>query len=87
MVISEAKNRENLQLKKSSETNKKLAEKSIRSCEEIQEKYQELKRKCGELYDQAERMSNPYNRESKNVVKDRLKRTNEFVRNRFREMM
>ena len=63
MAIIEAKDRENLQLKKSVETNKELAEKSRRSSEEMREKHQELERKCGELYDQAERMSNPYCRE------------------------
>ena len=83
MAIIEAKDWENLQLKKSVETNKELAEKSRRSCEEMQEKHQELKRKCGELYDQTEHMSNPYSRESKYIVIDRLKRTNKFVETTF----
>ena len=62
MAIIEAKDKENLQLKKSIKTNKELAEKSRRSYEEMRENHQELKRKCGELYDQAECMSNPYSR-------------------------
>ena len=87
MAIIEAKDRENLQLRKSVETTKEIAEKNRRSCVEIRKKHQELKRKCGELYDQAERMSRPYSRESKDAVIYRLKSTNEFVRNRFWEMM
>ena len=86
MAIIETKDNENLQLKKSVETTKDLAEKNIRLYEEMREKHQELKRKCGELYDQTERMSHPYSRESKDAVIDRLKSTNEFVRNCLREM-
>ena len=86
MAIIETKDNENLQLKKSVETTKDLAEKNRRLYEEMREKHQELKRKCRELYDQTERMSHPYSRESKNAVIDRLKSTNEFVRNCLREM-
>ena len=67
--------------------NKSLAEKNKRLCEEMQERHQELKRKCGKLYDQTERMQNPYSREPKDAVIDRLKKFNDLVRNQLREMM
>ena len=44
-----------------------------------EKKHQELKRKYGELFDQSERMTNPYSREPKNVVIDRFKKFNDFV--------
>ncbi|XP_071913977.1 uncharacterized protein [Coffea arabica] len=45
----------------------------------MHERHQELKRKCGELYDQTERMQNPYSREPKDAVIDRLKKFNDLV--------
>ena len=87
MAIIEAKDRENAQLRQSVEVNKGLAEKNKRLCEEMQEKHQELKRKYGKLYDQVEQIQNPYSRESKDVVIDRLKKFNNLVRNQLREMM
>ena len=87
MAIIEAKDRENLQLKESVKASKEMAEKHKEACEKMREKHQELKRKCGELYDQVEHMSNPYTRESKDAVIDRLKRFNDFVRDHLRGMM
>ena len=87
MAIIEAKDKENLQLKETVKTSKKMAEKHKETCEKMRGKHQELKRKCGELYDQVENMSNPYIRESKSAVIDRLKRFNDFVRDRLRGMM
>ncbi|XP_071925881.1 serine/threonine-protein phosphatase 7 long form homolog [Coffea arabica] len=87
MAIIEAKDTENAQLRQSVKVNKGLAEKNKRLCEEMQERHQELKRKCGRLYDQTERMQNPYSREPKDAVIDRLKKFNDLVRNQLREMM
>ena len=79
MAIIEAKDRENAQLRQSVEVNKGLTEKNKKLCEEMQERHQELKKKCGKLYDQVECMQNPYSRKSKDAVIDRLKNFNDLV--------
>ena len=76
MTIIDAKDKENVQLKQLAKVNRDLIKKDKRLYEEMQEKHQELKRKCGELYDQVECMKNPYSKESKNAVIDRLKNFN-----------
>ncbi|XP_071921844.1 uncharacterized protein [Coffea arabica] len=50
-----------------------MAEQNKQLYENEREKRQELKRKCGELYDQAERVRIPYARETKDSVLDRLR--------------
>ena len=86
-IITRATNKENTQLKQSVEASKNLVEKNRELYEEIREKHRGLKRKCAELYDQAECMKNPYSRESKDAVIDRLKKFNDTVQCRLREMM
>ncbi|XP_071912336.1 uncharacterized protein [Coffea arabica] len=50
-----------------------MAEQNKQLYENEREKRQELKRKCGELYDQAERVRIPYARETRDSVLDRLR--------------
>ena len=78
---------ENLQLNESIKTSKEMTEEQKEACKKMREKHQALKWKYGELYDQVEHMSNPYARESKSAVIDRLKRFNDFVRDRLQGMM
>ena len=86
-AIIKAKDMEVVQLKKSIELHKGKAEENKRLYEKERERRQEMKRKCGELYDQAERVQMPYARESKDSVLDRLRNFGDLVRNRLRDMM
>ncbi|XP_027067610.2 uncharacterized protein [Coffea arabica] len=64
-AIIEARDMEILQLNKSVETYKGIAEQNKQLYENEREKRQDLKRKCGELYDQAEHVRIPYARETR----------------------
>ena len=86
-AVIEAKDKEILQLSKSVETYKGIAEQNKQLYENEREKRQELKRKCGELYDQAEHVRVPYARETRDSVLDRLRSFGNLVRNRLRDMM
>ncbi|CDP17712.1 unnamed protein product [Coffea canephora] len=86
-AIIEARDKEILQLSKSVETHKGIAEQNKQLHENEREKCQELKRKCGELYDQAEHVRIPYARETRDSVLDRLRNFGNVVRNRLRDMM
>ena len=87
MAIIEAKDRENVQLRESVEVNKAIAENHRGVCQEMRQRHQELKRKCGELYDEVKRMKDPHHRESKNVIIDRFRKCNDLMQERLKEMM
>ena len=86
-AIIEARDKEILQLSKSVEAYKGMAEQNKQMYEGEREKRQEMKRKCGELYDQAERVKLPYARETRDSILDRLKSFGNLVRNRLHDMM
>ena len=86
-AIVEAKDREILQLSKSAEAYKGMAEQNKQLYENERGKRQELKRKCAELYDQTECVRIPYARETKDSVLDRFRSFGNLVRNRLRDMM
>nr|XP_027101279.1 uncharacterized protein LOC113720813 [Coffea arabica]XP_027101280.1 uncharacterized protein LOC113720813 [Coffea arabica] len=86
-AIIEAKDKEILQLSKSAEAYKGMAEQSKQLYENERGRRQELKRKCAELYDQTECVRISYARETKDSVLDRFRSFGNLVRNRLRDMM